>query len=106
MDKINPFKLNPWEENYTGYMFKGVVSAALCRKGEKIWFEKDGRELCCSTYPSSVIAGCEYVKMEKLIDLKVDMEVDKGTYNLAVLQEGVYSVFDLFNTLKAEEFKR
>lgn len=106
MDKINPFKLNPWEESYTGYMFKGVVSAALCRKGEKIWFEKDGKELCCSTYPSSIIAGCEFEKMDKFIDLRVEMEEAKGTYTLQILQEIVFNVFDLFNTLKAEEFKR
>ncbi len=106
MDKINPFKLNPWTESYTGYMFKGKVAAALCRREEKIWFEKDGRELCCSTYPSSIIAGCEFVKMDKLIDLRVEMEEDKGTYNINALVRIVESTFDLFNTLKAEEFKR
>lgn len=99
-------KFNPWTESFTGYLFKGKVAAALRRNEEKIWFEKDSRELCCSTYPSSIIAGCEFEKMDKLIDLRVEMEEAKGTYTLQVLQEIVFNVFDLFNTLKAEEFKR
>lgn len=105
MDKINPLKMNPWKESYTGYLFDGKVKAALCRREEKIWFEKDGKELYCSKYPTYIISGCEFVKMDKLIDLRVEMEENNGTYSIEKLMQIVESTFDLFNFLKADEFR-